>query len=69
MNVFEAKKQLNDFLREHPHLKPMQTEIDKLLKGAGSQHNRNVLLHRLMLENIGKLEKLTWEVLKKMGIK
>lgn len=62
MNIFEAKKQLNDFLREHPELQPMQNEINRLLKGAGSQNNRNVLLHRLLFENLIRLEEQTWKL-------
>lgn len=69
MNIFEAKRELNDFLREHPELKADQAAIEELLKGAGSQHNRNVVLQQLMAQNISKLGKLTWEALNIMGKK
>jgi hypothetical protein len=53
--VFQAKQALNKFLNENPHLKPMQKQIDEMLQGAGSQHNRMVLLGQKMKDNQDKL--------------
>ena len=62
VKMFLLKQELNKFLDEHPELKPMQAEIDNLLAGAGSQHNRNVFLSYMMrdklLELKGKLVEL-----------
>lgn len=56
-DVFEAKQKLNKFLQENPELKPMQAEIDKMLSGAGTQHNRMVLLHHMMMDKVKELSK------------
>lgn len=53
--VFELKQQLNAFLNEHPELKPLQAKIDQVLAGAGSQANRNVLLHNMMKKSTNDL--------------
>ena len=34
-DFFTAKKRLNEFLEEYPQLKPLQAEIDLVLKKAG----------------------------------
>lgn len=54
--IFEIKQQLNQFLEQHPHLKPLQAEIDMALKCAGNQNNRNVLLQVMMQEKVQELK-------------
>ena len=46
--LFLAKQQLNQFLSEHPYLKPLQNQIDALLQGAANGHNRRLLLSNML---------------------
>ena len=62
MNVFEAKKALNDFLHEHPDLKPFQKDIRRRLDRAGSSHNRMVLLHDMMMHNVWRLSEVVGDL-------
>ena len=43
-SVEEAKKDLEDFLEEHPHLREFQKEIDRRLKKAVTPENRRGVL-------------------------
>ena len=52
--LFEAKKALNEFLSEHPHLKEMQKEIENELNKAGCQENRLVIMTQIILEFMEK---------------
>jgi methionine salvage enolase-phosphatase E1 len=58
--LFEAKKQLNDFLRDHPELVELQKTIDDTLKKAGNNvDNRLVAFRELMKEVlVPQLERL-----------
>lgn len=60
--AFSAKKELQDFLNEHPQLKPYQKAIDKLLDNAGNQHNRIVILRQLMTDKMKELRKAMHEL-------
>lgn len=53
---FKAKSNLNQFLAENPRLKPMQAEIDRVLDSAGNNHNRLVILKKLMMDKVKELE-------------
>jgi seryl-tRNA synthetase len=78
--VFELKRAIQALIKERPELAAFQKEIDKTLAGAGSQHNRMVLLQRMMREkqqelnsvlNTLKEELLKWaaEIEKQRGDK
>ena len=54
---FEAKQKLEQFLRDNPEAREFQGKIDEMLRGAGNQNNRNVLLQKMMRDNMGKLTK------------
>ena len=57
-DVFKYKKELADFLEEHPHMVPFQKEIDEALRKAGSNpHNRMTVLQAMMYERARKLVK------------
>jgi lipopolysaccharide biosynthesis regulator YciM len=53
--VFRAKQRLNAFLEANPKLMPMQKIIEQRLSGAGSQHNRLVILKMMIDENLVEL--------------
>jgi hypothetical protein len=58
--IFYYKKQISDLLNERPEYRPFQDRITQLLDNAGSQHNRLVLIHKLMMEKFEQLrEELT----------
>lgn len=46
--VFAAKQRLNAFLEANPHMQEFQKEIERRLSGAGSAHNRMVILKMMM---------------------
>lgn len=46
--LFKAKQELNQFLEENPHLKPIQQEIERHLSAAATPHNRMLVLARFM---------------------
>ncbi len=54
--VFLKKQELNKFLSENPHLKPMQKTIDEMMRGAGNSNNRMVLLCEMMKDHVSKLQ-------------
>jgi len=60
--LFKCLRSLNEFLRENPHLRPFQDEIDKRLKGAGNQQNRMVLLQMMMRDSVKQTSDLWAEV-------
>jgi hypothetical protein len=39
------------FLVKHPELKPLQRDIDEMLRKAGSRHNRLVMIRNLMMDS------------------
>ncbi len=47
----KALKRRDSFLNKHPELRPLQHEIDEMLRKAGSRHNRLVLIHNLMMDS------------------
>jgi hypothetical protein len=53
---FTAKQNLNKYLNENPHLRPLQKQIDALMKHAGSDHNRMALLTQLITKNVADLQ-------------
>jgi outer membrane murein-binding lipoprotein Lpp len=55
LKICELKQEIQVLLKARPELRQLQDEIDKLLAGAGSQHNRCVLLNRLMHDKIMEL--------------
>jgi len=58
-DLFRKKRELNQFLMEHPELVSYQEEIERRLGDAGSQHNRMVVLNEMIQENLHLLlEKL-----------
>lgn len=60
--IFKAKQELNKFLNEHPHLKAFQKQIDEQLKSAGNDHNRRVVLTRMIVEHLTKLANASKEL-------
>jgi hypothetical protein len=57
MNIFEAIKERNEYLRLHPELKELQSNIDFQLNNAGSKHNRLVVMRRMLNDSLTKLQK------------
>lgn len=51
----QALKERDRFLDEHPELRRLQSEIDHKLQNAESDHNRLVLLHKMMMESFTKM--------------
>jgi hypothetical protein len=60
--LFKAKQDLNQFLREHPDLQPLQDKIDRVLNLAGNQQNRLAALSHLLNNSLKELN----EVLKEL---
>jgi hypothetical protein len=50
-----ALRERDSFLRKHPELKPLQREIDEMLRKAGSRHNRLVMIRNLMMDSFQDL--------------
>jgi hypothetical protein len=46
-----ALKERDLFLSKHPELKPLQREVDDMLRKAGSRHNRLVMIRNLMMDS------------------
>ncbi|MEW6137296.1 MAG: hypothetical protein AB1733_03615 [Thermodesulfobacteriota bacterium] len=51
-----ALRERDRFLSEHPELRGFQRDIDEMLGSAGSDHNRLVLIHNLMMDAVRKLD-------------
>jgi DnaJ-class molecular chaperone len=66
MNIFEKKKQLNDFLKEFPEMRPLQAKLEEQMRKAGSIHNRQVVLHLAMKEQVAKLGEALSDLVKAM---
>ncbi len=47
----KALRERDRFLADHPELKPLQREIDEMLRKAGSRHNRLVMIRNLMMDS------------------
>jgi hypothetical protein len=47
----KALRQRDNFLVKHPELKPLQRQIDEMLRKAGSTHNRLVMIRNLMMDS------------------
>ena len=57
-SIFKAKQQLNDFLKENPHLQKMQEDIEKALEKAGKDsNNRITILHEMLMASVRELHK------------
>ena len=56
------RQKIRLLLMEKPELRPLQREIDHILRNAGNQHNRCVLLQIKMKENCEKIQKLLEEL-------
>lgn len=61
--VFRLKQELNKLLRERPELVPLQRKIDEVMRNAGSQHNRLILIKHLMMESVADLNNALKELL------
>ena len=53
--ICELKQEIQLLLAERPELRPLQAEIDRLMAGAGSQHNRCVLITEMMKDKVAEL--------------
>ena len=54
--MFKAKQDLNNFLKEHPELQPLQVEIDQMLAKVGNDpDNRNSAIQAMMIAFVRKL--------------
>jgi hypothetical protein len=47
----KALKERDRFLADHPELKPLQREVDDMLRKAGSTHNRLVMIRNMMMDS------------------
>ena len=54
--MFKLKRELNEFLEQHPELRTMQAEIDKALAKAGNANNRMSVLHGMMMDKVRELK-------------
>ena len=60
--LFQAKQNLNDFLKEHPELRDVQAMIEESLRKAGKgTENRLAVIRSLMMASLIELN----EALKK----
>lgn len=67
--IFEAKQALNNFLEEHPELKPYQDRIDEAMKKAGDNpHNRMAVLESMFLEQRDRLAVALKECLQELQV-
>ena len=55
--IFELKQEIYKLLQDKPELCALQDKIDTMLSAAGNQHNRCVLINRMMLESVNELRK------------
>lgn len=55
-DIFKLKQEIQALLRERPELIPLQQKIDTLMKNAGNQNNRLVLIKNLMFDSLKQLE-------------
>jgi hypothetical protein len=46
-----ALRERDRFLGKHPELRPLQHQIDEMLRKAGSRHNRLVMIRNLMMDS------------------
>jgi ERCC4-related helicase len=65
-DLFKAKKELNDFLAENPHLLPLQEKINEALKKSGSsQSNRMSVIFGMLMDSAKELQKALTELIDK----
>jgi hypothetical protein len=57
----EAIKRRDEFLKEHPHLKQQQVELDELLDKCRDEDRLSVIT-MLMMKNMMELQKKTMEL-------
>lgn len=60
--LYELLEKRKEFLKKNPELVSYQEKIDVILSGAGSQHNRSILLQKMMAEQIAILSAKTDEI-------
>ena len=60
--IFEAKLEIQKLLKEHPELRELQNEIDRQMKGAVTQHNRCVIITRMLKDKAKELGKALREL-------
>ena len=53
----QAIRERDRFLDEHPRLRALQTHIDNKLQTAETDHNRLVLLHKMMMDSFVEMNK------------
>jgi uncharacterized coiled-coil DUF342 family protein len=53
--IKEAVEKRDDFLKENPHMQPLQDEINKILAKSGNQHNRIAVLEDMIYSKIKHL--------------
>jgi hypothetical protein len=52
----ELIEQRDSFLKENPHLMPLQLEIDTRMKGAINRLDRNLILQNMMYKKVQELK-------------
>ena len=55
--IRNAVAERDSFLAEHPELQPLQEEIERRLRGAGSVENRIAILRFMMDEKLFELRR------------
>jgi hypothetical protein len=57
--IHEAVKKRDEFLNEHPELKPLQEEISQILNSAGTDAiKRNIILQKMLLDTWWKITRI-----------
>jgi len=50
--LFQLRRELNEFLSEHPNLRPLQKRIDDTLKKAGSNVDNRLLYFKILMQDV-----------------
>ncbi len=56
VKIFQLKQEISKLLEERPELSPLQERLDLVLKSAGTQHNRLVMINQLMMDSMNDLK-------------
>ncbi len=54
--IRKAVEEREKFLEEHPELRPLQEEIERRTKNAGTPENRMAIIEEMMMEKVRELQ-------------
>jgi uncharacterized membrane protein len=55
-NIFKLKQEIQALLKAKPELIPLQEKIDELMRNAGNQNNRLVIIKNMMFDSLKRME-------------